>query len=165
MAEQKPFQKGPYIGAVLAVVLTTLISAGLFQLFAAWGRTDAAGTNLAMVYLACVVAVSLFWGRGPVGFGHLAFRGHLRFVLYPTVWNVRSHRHELSAHIHGDADHRTGRRCRSPREFTCRTEAIRRKRTSHVGTVLAAQPRIDSTAKSGQRCSSHATNPARGLRR
>lgn len=62
-AEPKPvIEKTPirwlhYVWSVLAVAACTLLSLGLAQLFAA--------TNLAMVYLACVVAVSLVWGRGP----------------------------------------------------------------------------------------------------
>lgn len=46
-----------YCFATLSVAVSTLISAALFQLFAP--------TNLVMVYLACVVFVSLVWGRGP----------------------------------------------------------------------------------------------------
>jgi two-component system, OmpR family, sensor histidine kinase KdpD len=57
VVEKKPTQWTPYFGAMTAVGLCTLISFGLFQLFEA--------TNLAMVYLACVVVVSLVWGRGP----------------------------------------------------------------------------------------------------
>lgn len=47
----------PYLIAAAAVAACTLASFGLFRLFAA--------TNLVMVYLACVVAVALFLGRGP----------------------------------------------------------------------------------------------------
>ena len=57
VAEKKPFQWTPYLGAVVAVATCTLVGFGLFQLVAA--------TNLAMVYLACVVVVSLILGRGP----------------------------------------------------------------------------------------------------
>jgi two-component system sensor histidine kinase KdpD len=55
--ERKSVQWHPYAGSAFAVVLSTLLSFGLAQLFAT--------TNLAMVYLACVVIVSLIWGRGP----------------------------------------------------------------------------------------------------
>lgn len=47
----------PYLIAAAAVAACTLAGFGLFRLFAA--------TNLVMVYLACVVAVALFLGRGP----------------------------------------------------------------------------------------------------
>ena len=57
IVEKKPIHWLPYLAATLSVAGCTLISFGLFQLFAA--------TNLAMVYLACVVGVSLLWGRGP----------------------------------------------------------------------------------------------------
>ncbi len=57
VVEKKPIHWFPYLAAGLSVAGCTLISFGLFQLFAA--------TNLAMVYLACIVAVSLLWGRGP----------------------------------------------------------------------------------------------------
>ena len=57
IVEKKPVDWTPYVGAAVAVAACTLLGFGLSRLFAA--------TNLAMVYLACVVAVSLFWGRGP----------------------------------------------------------------------------------------------------
>jgi two-component system sensor histidine kinase KdpD len=47
----------PYLWAVLAVACCTMLCWGLFQFLEA--------TNLVMLYLACVVAVSLMWGRGP----------------------------------------------------------------------------------------------------
>ena len=46
-----------YLWATIAVAACTLACFGLFQFFAA--------ANLVMVYLGCVVAVSLAWGRGP----------------------------------------------------------------------------------------------------
>ena len=55
--EKKPVHRMPYIWSVAAVAGSTILSLGLFQLFAP--------TNLAMVYLACIVVVSLRWGRGP----------------------------------------------------------------------------------------------------
>lgn len=57
IAERKPIRWLHYLGAVVAVGLCTVAGIGLFQFFAA--------TNLVMIYLACVVAVSLVWGRGP----------------------------------------------------------------------------------------------------
>ena len=57
IVDKRPIHWMPYVGAGAVVAGCTLISFGLSQLFAP--------TNLAMVYLACVVAVSLFWGRGP----------------------------------------------------------------------------------------------------
>ncbi len=57
IVEKKPVRWMPYAAACGAVAVSTLISLALFQIFAA--------TNLAMVYLACVVLVSLMWGRGP----------------------------------------------------------------------------------------------------
>lgn len=57
VVEQKPIQWAPYAWSALAVAGCTVLSCGLFRLFAA--------TNLAMVYLSCVIAVSLVWGRGP----------------------------------------------------------------------------------------------------
>lgn len=47
----------PYVGATLTVVACTIACWGSSRLFAE--------TNLVMIYLACVVAVSLRWGRGP----------------------------------------------------------------------------------------------------
>ena len=55
--EKRPANWLPYAWAAAAVGGSTVLSFGLSQLFAA--------TNLAMVYLACVVAVALLWGRGP----------------------------------------------------------------------------------------------------
>ena len=55
--ERKPAHWLPYAWAVSTVAGSTLVSMGLSQLFAP--------TNLVMVYLACVVVVSLLWGRGP----------------------------------------------------------------------------------------------------
>jgi len=47
----------PYVWSALAVAACTVVCWGLSHLFAA--------TNLVMIYLACVVAVALAWGRGP----------------------------------------------------------------------------------------------------
>ena len=55
--DKPPIRWLHYVWSTLAVVGCTVLSLGLAQLFAA--------TNLAMVYLACVVGVSLVWGRGP----------------------------------------------------------------------------------------------------
>lgn len=55
--EKPPIQWPRYVWATVAVGASTFLSLALFQLFAP--------TNLAMVYLACVVLVSLIWGRGP----------------------------------------------------------------------------------------------------
>ena len=57
MTERKPIRWIPYAGALAAVAGCTAANFGLFHFFAA--------SNLTMVYLACVVAVSLIWGRGP----------------------------------------------------------------------------------------------------
>ena len=57
IVEKKPVNWIPYAWASGAVAFSTLIGIGLFQLLAP--------TNLAMIYLACVVIVSLRWGRGP----------------------------------------------------------------------------------------------------
>lgn len=57
IVERKPQNRLPYIWSALVVAGCTLVSLGLSSVFEP--------TNLAMLYLGCVVVVSLFWGRGP----------------------------------------------------------------------------------------------------
>lgn len=57
IVEKRPVNGLPYLGATATVAVATLIGLAAFTLFAP--------TNLAMVYLASVVVVSLRWGRGP----------------------------------------------------------------------------------------------------
>ena len=64
LEEKQPTTRIPYLASAAAVGFSTLLSFGLCRLFAAT-NLEFASTNLAMVYLACVVAVSLVWGRGP----------------------------------------------------------------------------------------------------
>lgn len=55
--ERKPIPWMRFLGAIGAVLCSTAISIGVFPILAP--------TNLVMIYLAGVVAVSLIWGRGP----------------------------------------------------------------------------------------------------
>lgn len=64
VVEKKSTSWVPYLGAFLSVAASTFIGSMLFQLFASKDLAMVA-TNLSMVYLACVIAVALFWGRGP----------------------------------------------------------------------------------------------------
>ena len=57
VVERKPIRWFHYLGATIFVGVSTLVGIGLFPVLAP--------TNLVMIYLACVVAVSLIWGRGP----------------------------------------------------------------------------------------------------